>query len=288
MARRFVLGLGALVGACGPPSQSGSLTLVDDAGHPTVLAAPAARVVSLVPATTELLFALGAGPVVVGRTRWCDYPPAAQAVPSVGDGMTPNVEAVVARKPDLVVMYRSPANDAAVARLRDLGIPVMELLVDRWADFGRAARLLAAAVGRRAAGDSLVQSTTAALDRATVHRSARPSVFILAWDQPPMTLGAGSFLSEIIDRAGGQNAFGSEPRPSFVVAIEAVAARNPDRILVVGSDDPAFASRPEWQAVKAVRERRFLRVSGSMFNRPSPRMPDAVAELARALGVEAR
>jgi ABC-type Fe3+-hydroxamate transport system substrate-binding protein len=288
VARRFLLGLGILAAACAPRTRSGPLVLVDDAGQRTALAAPAARIVSLVPATTELLFALGAGPTVVGRTRWCDYPPAALAVPSVGDGMTPNVEAVLARKPDLVVIYRSPGNQSAATRLRGLGIPVVELAVDRWADFGRAARLLAAAVGRPTAGDSLVAATTAELERATVHPAVRPSVFILAWDQPPMTLGAGSYLSEIIDRAGGRNVFESESRPSFVVAIEAVAARNPDRILVVGNDDPAFASRPEWQVVTAVRERRFVRVDGSMFNRPSPRMPAAVAELARSLAPERR
>jgi ABC-type Fe3+-hydroxamate transport system substrate-binding protein len=288
VARRFWLGLGSLIAACTPRTQSGRLVLVDDAGQTTALTAPATRIVSLVPATTELLFALGAGSTVVGRTRWCDYPPAALAVPNVGDGMTPNVEAVLSRKPDLVVIYRSPGNQSAAGRLRGLGIPVVELAVDRWADFGRAARLLATAVGRSAAGDSLVAATTAELERATVHPAVRPSVFILAWDQPPMTLGAGSFLSEIIERAGGRNVFESEARPSFVVAIEAIAARNPDRILVVGNEDPAFASRPEWQVVPAVRERRFVRVNGSMFNRPSPRMPAAVTELGRDLASDHR
>src|SRR2546421_10871260 len=81
--------------------------VTDDAGRRVTLAAPARRVVSLLPSFTEILFAIGAGDRLVGRTAWCDYPPAALAVPSVGDGMPPNVEAVAARPPDLVLGYRS-------------------------------------------------------------------------------------------------------------------------------------------------------------------------------------
>jgi ABC-type Fe3+-hydroxamate transport system substrate-binding protein len=287
VAARLLLALVALV-ACRAPARSGSISLVDDAGRTIVLPGPAVRVVSLAPATTELLFALGAGSAVVGRTRWCDYPAAAAAVPSVGDGITPNVEAIAARDPDLVVGYRSASNAAAVNRLGDLGIPVIELAVDRFADYERAARVLARATGRSAAGDSLVRATRAALERATVRTDRPISVFILAWDQPPMTLGAGSFLSEIIERAGGRNAFESERRPSFVVAIEAVVARDPDVVLVAAEADPRIGDRPEWQAVPAVRERRFVRVSGSMFSRPGPRMPEAVATMARALAAPPR
>src|SRR2546423_664017 len=83
--------------------------VTDDAGRRVTLAAPARRVVSLLPSFTEILFAIGAGDRLVGRTAWCDYPPAALAVPSVGDGMPPNVEAVAARPPDLVVVDRSGA-----------------------------------------------------------------------------------------------------------------------------------------------------------------------------------
>src|SRR5262249_1742985 len=104
-----------------PPAAPGEL--VDDSGARTTLAAPPARVVSLIPATTELLFALGAGPRVVGRTTWCDYPAAAASVPDLGNGIEPNVEAVVAARPDLVLLYKSGANRGAAGRLRSLGVP---------------------------------------------------------------------------------------------------------------------------------------------------------------------
>jgi iron complex transport system substrate-binding protein len=275
----------ALAGAaCGSsPRPDGAITLRDDAGHTTSLAGPAHRVVSLVPAATELLFALGAGSTVVGRTRWCDYPAAAAEVASVGDGIAPNVEAVVARSPDLVVAYRSPTNAMAIGRFRDLGIAVVELAFDRQEDFDRAAALLGRALGRPAAGDSLVRAVQADLEAATIRVDRPPRVFVLAQSDPPIAIGGGSFLSELLRRAGAVNVFGDVDRPSFPVSIEAVVDRDPDLLLVVGEAEPTFSSRPEWEPVAAVRARRFVRVSGSEFNRPSPRIGAAVRALARAL-----
>ena len=284
MTRFFLLLSAALLG-CGrsPSSPPADVVLTDDAGYRTALTRPATRIVSLMPAATELLFALGVGDHVVGRTRWCDYPADAGRVVSVGDGIAPNVEAIAARKPDLVVAYRSASNAQAVGQLRDLGIPVIELGLDRLADLERSALLLARAVGQPALGDTLIARVRDEVRTATRAGAARRTVFVLTWRDPPITLGAGSFLTEIIHLAGAANLFDDSPQPSFVVSIEAVASRNPDLILVVGDDEPTFASRPEWQPVGAVRDRRFVRVNGSMFNRPSPRIGAAVRQLAAAL-----
>jgi iron complex transport system substrate-binding protein len=103
-----------------------------------------------------------------------------------------------------------------------------------------------------------------------------------------MTIGRGSFLSELVERAGGLNLFADVAASSGVVSIEAVAARNPDLIFTTTDGPSAFASRPEWQVVHAVREHRFLRVSGSEFSRPSPRAPAAIGQLARRLDAVTR
>ena len=276
--------------ACSPaPVRTGQL--VDDTGVRTALPAPPRRVVSLIPATTELLFALGAGDRVVGRTSWCDYPAAAARVPDLGNGIEPNVEAVVAAKPDLVLLYKSGANRGAGERLRSLGVPTLELATDRIADIARITRLLGQALGLREAAESLVARTDrdlAAASRPPDLPTSRPSVFILAWDRPAMTLGRGSFLSEILERAGARNVFDDLPSSSAQVSIEAVAARDPDFLLISSASDPAVASRPEWRVVRAVRERRFLRVRGSEFSRPSPRVGLAVRELAAALAAARR
>lgn len=286
--RRSVLLL-ALACRAAPPSRPGAL--VDDSGVTTSLAAPPRRVVSLIPATTELIFALGAGDRLVGRTTWCDYPAAAARLPDLGNGIDPNVEAVVAARPDLVLLYKSGANRGAAERLRGLGIPTLELATDRIADIDRLIRLLGRALSVPQAAESLASATArdlAASARPPDRPSARPSVFILVWDRPAMTLGRGSFLTEILDRAGARNLFDDLASSSAQVSIEAVASRDPDYILVTGAGDPAIASRPEWRVVRAVRERRFLRVKGSEFNRPSPRVGLAVRELRAALDSLAR
>jgi len=270
------------------PPATGDLT--DDAGTRVSLATTPRRIVSLIPATTELLFALGAGDRLVGRTNWCDYPAAAAQVPDLGNGIGPNVEAVVAARPDLVLLYKSAANRDAAHRMRSLGIATLELATDRMEDFDRIALLLGRALDIAATAESLVARTTRDLEAASrpAAQTQRPSIFILAWDRPTMTLGRGSFLSEIVERAGARNVFDDLPSSSAPISIEAVVARDPDFILVSSEGEPEVAGRPEWRAVRAVRERRFLRVHGSEFNRPSPRMPDAVRELAGALAAAGR
>jgi ABC-type Fe3+-hydroxamate transport system substrate-binding protein len=258
--------------------------VVDDAGDTVSLASPARRVVSLIPAATELLFAIGAGPLVVGRTQYCDYPSAAQRVPNLGDGIKPSIEAIVARRPDLVVLYNSGQNAPVAARLRELGIPSLRINTDALSSVPRVARLLGLLTDQLQGADSLVAVFDTALAHATRNpTSRRPRVLLLVWEQPPMTIGRGSFLSELIERAGGDNLFEDVTASSGVVSIEAVAARNPDLIFTTAEGPAAFATRPEWQVVPAVRQRRFLHVTGSEFNRPSPRAPGAIRQLAAQL-----
>ena len=221
---------------------------------------------------------------MVGRTRWDDYPAEASQVPDVGDGINPNIEAIVGQRPDLVVMYLSGSNAGAAERLRQLGIPTVQLTVDRLSDVGRIARLLGDLTGRRPQGDSVANATEQEISRASVPPdSSGPRILIVAWDQPPMAIGGGSFLSELVERAGAVNLFGDLAAPSAQVSIEAIVARNPDALLVSSDGPPAIASRPEWRVVPAVRENRFIHVTSSAFSRPSPRAADAIAELKRKL-----
>jgi ABC-type Fe3+-hydroxamate transport system substrate-binding protein len=287
---RILRALALLLGAaCTRPSGSAG-PLVDDAGVAVNLAAPPRRIVSLIPATTELVFALGAGDRLVGRTTWCDYPAQAAAVPDLGNGIGPNVEAVVAARPDLVLLYRSSSNAAAAGRFRSLGIPVLELRTDLIADFNRIALLLGRVLGVQRIADSLIEWVSRDIEAASAPTSPTsptpptpPTVFLLSWNRPPITLGSGSYLSEIVAFAGARNVFADLPAPSAPVSIEAVATRNPDFILTSAVDLPEIARSAEWQVVPAVRERRFVKVRGSEFNRPSPRIGTAIRELRAAL-----
>ena len=288
MAMAFALC--ALAGGCRPSAVPAHATrrVVDDAGDSVTVPVTARRIVSLIPATTELLFAVGAGASVVGRTAWCDYPAAASAVPNLGDGIAPNVEAVLATQPDLVLLYNSAQNAATASRLRALGIAALRLNTDALTDVDRVGRLLGALSGHAPQADSMASVFDTALAAATGPPPARaPKVLLLVWEQPPMTIGGGSFLNELVERAGGRNLFADVRSTAGTVSIEAVAARDPDLILTTSAGPVAFAERPEWRTVRAVRERRFLPVTGSEFNRPSPRAPAAIRELARRLRVAA-
>jgi ABC-type Fe3+-hydroxamate transport system substrate-binding protein len=261
--------------------------VIDDAGDSVRLASPARRVVSLIPATTELLFAINAGPAVVGRTSYCDYPAAAKMVPDLGDGIKPNIEAVIASRPDLVVLYNSAQNAGVAERLRELGVPTVRVNTDALSSVPRLARMLGNLTGQERAADSVAAAFDTALASATrPMQDRRSKVLLLVWEQPPMTIGRGSFLHELLERAGGHNLFADVAGTDGVVSIEAVAARDPDMIFTTAGGPSAFATRPEWQAVPAVREKRFLRVNGSKFNYPSPRSPLAIRELTAKLNRE--
>jgi iron complex transport system substrate-binding protein len=287
VVRRFALAFALGLLACGRSASGahGTVVVVDDAGDSVSVRAPARRVASLIPATTELLFAIGAGAVVVGRTQWCDYPSEALRVTDLGPGINPNLEAVLSVRPDLVVLYNSAQHASAAARLRELGIPAVRINTDALADVGRVGRLLGRLTGHEAGADSMSAAFDTALAATTSvgRRERKPRVLILVWQQPPMTLGRGSFLSELVERAGGENIFGDIASSSAPVSIEAVSARDPDLILTAASGPASIADRPEWQVVRAVRERRFLRISGTEYDRPGPRTPGAIRALAARL-----
>jgi iron complex transport system substrate-binding protein len=280
LAAILVIAAGAACRDRGSPSAT--LVGVDDAGDTLRLARPAERVVSLIPATTAVLFTIGAGDRVVGRTTWCDWPPEALRVPSVGDGIEPNIELIVASRPDLVVLYRSARNAQAAAQLRQLGIATIQLRTDLLGDLERSAVLLGAATDRASAADEMVIRLRRELAAAQRERPNPPRILVLAWDQPPMAIGRGSFLHQVVELAGARNVFDDISAPAAPVSLEAIAARDPDLILTT-AESQSFLDRPEWRVVRAVRERRLVRVRGTEWLRPTPRAPEAVRELAAAL-----
>lgn len=280
-----------VVTACASPAPRPST--MDDLGRPITLTRPATRVVSLAPSITELLYAIGAGHTLVGRSKWDEYPAEVSAVPSVGDGLAPNVEAVAARKPDLVLLYASPSNATALGQFDHLGIPAVNFRMDRLDDVSRLARAIGRLTGVERAADSLAGAFDVRLDSARLAtRTARdsgPGVLLLAWTDPPNVLGAASFVSEIVALAGAHNVFADLPQPSATVTIEAIAARKPDVVLTLDSTVVlTLSARPEWRAVGAIRERRFVVVHGSEFGQPSFRALKAVEQLRAALAREVR
>lgn len=254
----------------------------DDYGEVVRLAAPPQRIVSLNPATTELLFALGAGPRVVGRTQYDLWPDSARLVPSVGAGMQPNLEAVLGRRPDLVVMYASGSDRGSAERLTASGVPTAAFRIDRIADFSRVTLLLGKLLNDTIRARQVVDSVTTTLDR--VRRATaplpRPTVFMHVWEKPLMTIGGGSFLSELVTIAGGENIYGSLPAPSPVVTLEDVLQRDPQIVLVSPRERASILASTQWRALPAVRAGRVIAYDTNLVARPSVKLGEAAVSLA--------
>lgn len=273
--------------ACGESRRSAYAPDVDDFGaviDAGTITAPA-RIASLNPATTELLFALGAGPRLVARTTWDVWPDAARAVPDVGPGLRPNVEAVLARHPDLVVLYASAENRVAAEQLHAAGIKVIALRTDRIADFVRASHELGRATGEDAAAAIVVdtmQRTLARVRAATLHLD-HPTVFWHVWESPIYTIGSGSFLDELLTIGGGTNVYADRSEPSPQVSLEDIIRRNPRVILAGATGKKSLTGSALWQSVRAVREGRVFVVDTNLVGRPSVRAGEAAASIARLL-----
>lgn len=283
--RPFALVALAVAASCGRTERARvpGLTL-DDFGDTVRAGHGARRIVSLNAVTTEILFALGAGARVVGRTHWDPFPEAARAVADLGDGMQPNVEAVLGARPDLVVLYGSESNRAAAQALRRAGVATLAVRTDHVADFRRAARLLARAVGDSTAGDRLADSLEASLAvvRARGRAATTPTVFWFIWESPLFTIGRGSYLTELVETAGARNVFDDLAAPSPQVALEEVVRRNPDYVLAGPQNAARIRRSAAWQAVPAVRAGRILVVDTTLVGRPGVRLGEAARHL-RAL-----
>ncbi|MEP6765471.1 MAG: helical backbone metal receptor [Gemmatimonadaceae bacterium] len=247
-----------------------------------------ARVISLVPAATEIIFAIGRGNRLVGRTTWDLYPDSARNVPSVGDGMRPNVEVVLAAKPTLVVIYASAENRAAAASFTKAGIAVLAIRVDRIADFERLAKTLGSMLGASDRATNVVDSVAGTLNnvRAAVAGTERPTVVWPLWDAPVLVVGSGSFLAELLEIAGGTNAFADLDKPSPEVSVEEIAHRNPALILASPLSAKRLAVSAKWQSVKAIHDKHLREIDTVLVGRPTVTLGMAAVSLAKLLHPE--
>lgn len=286
----FSAGCGGDRGRAASTSDSVADPAADPAGARAGEISPARRIVSLIPAATEILFALGAGDRVVGRTHWDRFPPEAARVADVGDGMRPSLETVLARRPDLVVLYRGVANEGVDARFEAAGIRTLVLEHDTFSDLERNIALLGTASGCARTAQRLVARIRSGLD-AVAEATAdarRVSVYYDVWHDPPITIGRGSYLDSLMTLAGARNVFGDLEAASPQVGLETIVFRDPARIISPRPDAPVStrqppAERPGWDAVPAVAAGRVVEVDGDLLHRLGPRVADAAAELARAI-----
>ena len=263
------------------------------------LQAPARRIVSLVPAVTEMLFAIGAGPNVVAVSSYDEFPAEVKALPKVGALLDPDVERTLALRPDLVVTYGSQTD--LKAQLGRVGIGVFDYRHAGLAGIFLTLDDLGVAVGRTAEARRLVRDLQQALDGVRARVRGRPRVrTLLVFERDPRALrgifvsGGRGFLHEMMEIAGAVNVFADVEREAVQPSLETLIGRAPELILEVranGPSDPASiqAEKRAWSAltaVPAVRAGRIHLLAGEYLVVPGPRIATATEALARAIHPE--
>jgi len=267
-----------------------------------LLASAPQRIVSTTPSITELLFALGLGPKVVGVTNYCRYPEEARKLPKIGTYIQPDMERIAALLPDLVVIQKNPIQ--LQARLQRLGLRVLELEYDSVEQTYAAITQLAQAGGvaeRGVALNTRLRGGLAAVRKQTAGRERRSMVFIIGRNPGAVdgliAVGRRSYLTELMEIAGGKNVFADTVAPYPKIALEELLARNPYAIVDMGdmANTEGVGERQRnavvalWKrhgALEAVRGGRVFAVASDIFVVPGPRMLDAARAFARMLHPE--
>ncbi len=273
----------------------GSATYTDGLGRQVTLAKPAQRVVSLAPSNTEILFAIGAGPQMVGRDSFSDYPAEAKNVADIGGGLpTLNVEAIVAKQPDLVLASPLTAPEQ-ITSLTKAGLTVYVLpnpktFDDLYANLETVGKL----TGHENEAASLVASLKARVEAVTSRSATVASHPIVYYEldatdpSAPYTSGPETFVDLIIQNAGGEN-FGADLKGEWVqVSIEALLTRQPDLILLGdslygGVTAEMVKARAGWDALNAVKQGKIYAFNDNLVSRPGPRLVDGLEAMAKLL-----
>lgn len=284
--------------ACAPQATptSAALTLTDGLGREISLNEPAQKIVSLAPSNTEILFAIGAGSQVVGRDNLSDYPAEAANVTDVGSPFEAlSTELIVSLEPDLVLAAEINTAEQ-VKQLEDLGLTVYYLKNPLTIEemYGNL-EIVAQMTGHETENATLIESLkarVAAVDEKIAPLSSRPSVFYeMDGSDPgkPWTAGKDTFITQLIERAGGYN-IASDIDSYAQLSLEQVVAADPNFIILgdaaYGITPESIASRPGWENLSAVKNNQIFPFDDNLVSRPGPRLVDALEELAKLLRPE--
>ena len=285
-----LFGFVLLLAACGGHKEPTALndTVTDDYGRTVVVPAQPQRVVSLSPAVTEIIYALGAQDILVGRTDFCEYPAEAQDIPSVGGISNLNVESIMSRNPDLVISG-SMVGKKVTDQMDAMGIPMVcviekphfEALYDNIAAIGRL-------VNKKSAADSLIDNIKLVIEKLIAHNdnsqfstlnSQLPSVYYVVGfgASGNFTAGGNTFINDIIRMAGGRNI--AEDIEGWSYSLEALVQEDPDYIIVRREDSAAFCGMKPYNRLSAVRNGHVIGIVSGTLDLQVPRNIDAILYL---------
>jgi len=281
----------AMAGVC--PANEFPLTITDDLGREVTIPEQPERIISLSPANTEILFALGLGEKVVGITNVCNYPPQAQEKEKIGDYDNPNLEKIIELKPDLImVSYGSPMK--IINQLEELNYTVVGLNPKNIDDIIFSIIMVGKVTGKneeaaRLTGEMKKRIETVLSRTSTLTENNKPRVLYVVWYKPLWTAGSGTFIDELIRKAGGTNIAGDItgwPKMNLETVIE----RNP-QVIIVGEGHPgglveAVKGEGLLWITDAFKYNKIYTIDADIVSRTGPRIVDALEKMAKIIHPE--
>jgi iron complex transport system substrate-binding protein len=272
-----VLAILLLVTACqgpGGPTQGEMRTVTDGAGRQVRLPVHPRRIISLAPSLTETLYAIGLGEEIVGVTTYCDYPAAALSKEKVGDTLTPNLERIIALKPDLVLITTSSQLENLARKLDGLSIPMFVVaardvreIVDSIRTIGEVTGAVSRAVEVAAEMERRIQMV-----EKRVRDLPRLKVLYILQNRPLITAGRNTFINDLINIAGGVSISGQETAEYPQLSRESVLLRAPEVLVAPASHGTALVNlaelRTDFAATPAIRTNRIVQVEPDWIDRP--------------------
>lgn len=278
------------------------ITLVDDMGNVVTLTSAPERIVSLSPSSTEILFAIGAGDIVVGITDYCNYPYNFSAwveagnITSIGNYWQPSIEPIVDLDPDLVLA--STGSLEAAENLRNLGYNVLVVEANTIDGVLQDILLVGRATDKHIEAGVLVSQMRAEMDviaNQAADATSTPKVYHEVWNPPPMSAGPGTFIDELITLGGGTNIFNDATTSWPTVSSEAVIEKNPDIMvfpdMYMGRQNfyetlEDVANRDGWETISAIQNNKIYEINADIISRGGPRLTDALENLAKMIHPE--
>lgn len=276
-----------LLAACAwAVSAQAAITVKDDAGLPVTVDKPAARVVSMAPSVTELLFAAGGGGQIVGAVNYSDYPEAAKRITRIGSNREIDMELLISLKPDLIVAWRHNSSERQIEMVRRLGIPVFQSdpqTLDGIPDSVlRLGRLLGTETAAKTTATQLREQLAGLRTRYAGRAPVR--TFYQVWDKPLYTLSGKHILTDAMKLCGGENIFDKLTVTAPIVSIESVLQANPEAIIATAEKN--YGGVDLWKpygTLAAVRSNNLFTLDGHLLNRAGPRMVQGTAAMCEVL-----
>jgi iron complex transport system substrate-binding protein len=278
-------------------SNSGSAAatreVVDGAGRRVRVPQRPERIITLAPNLTEIIYAVGAGPRLVGNTTFCDYPPEAKQVAKVGDTLHPSIERIIALRPQLILVSTASQLEAFTRQLEEQNIAVYITDPHDLEGVFQSIAAIGELVDERERAAALVNSLrarTASIEE-RVRKEKPLSVFYQLSAEPLYTAGRDSFITDLVRRAGGLSVTADVPGAWPRYSNEAALAARPETIIMATGDSMGAEANAEVAASlkrsPAVLNNRVYKINGDYLSRPGPRLVDGLEQMARVLHPEA-